>query len=85
MRITTKDGNVEAKFGFYGTPVSGEMLLAKGVEGELKHTWMYPIKEVLKLFKQGEAHILFSDKGAMVVERSSEHIDYRYIISAQTK
>ena len=85
FNVKTADGNLVFSFGDASTH-AGEFVFEAGVEGELKHTWSWPVAQVQSILNlDGDVTMSISDQGAMQISVDSGMVKYDYILPAQSK
>jgi|TARA_B100001094_G_scaffold249999_1_gene247426 hypothetical protein len=85
FNVTTKDGSLVFSFGDASTH-AGEFVFQHGVEGELQHTWSWPVAQVQSILGlDGDLTMSISDQGAMMISVDSGMAKYDYILPAQSK
>jgi hypothetical protein len=85
FQVKTEDGNLVFFFGDASTH-AGSFVFQHDVGGKLKHSWSWPINQVLSiLVLDGTATMRISDQGAMQITVDSGITEYNYILPAQSK
>tara|TARA_B110000503_G_scaffold112509_1_gene168731 strand:+ start:772 stop:1500 length:729 start_codon:yes stop_codon:yes gene_type:complete len=85
FNVNTRDGNLVFSFGDASTH-AGEFVFQHGVEGNLTHTWSWPVAQVQAILNlDGDATMSISDQGAMQISVDSGLVKYNYILPAQSK
>ena len=85
FNVKSADGNLVFSFGDASTH-AGEFVFEAGVEGELKHTWSWPVAQVQSILNlDGDVTMSISDQGAMQISVDSGMVKYDYILPAQSK
>jgi hypothetical protein len=85
FNVSTKNGNLVFSFGDASTH-AGEFDFQKGIDGELQHTWSWPVAQVQAILNlDGDATMSISDQGAMKISIDSGMAKYDYILPAQSK
>jgi len=85
FNVKTADGNLVFSFGDASTH-AGEFVFEAGIEGELKHTWSWPVAQVQAILNlDGDLTMSISDQGAMQISVDSGMVKYDYILPAQSK
>ena len=65
---------------------AGEFVFQNAVEGNLQHTWSWPVAQVQSILNlNGELTMSISDQGAMQISVDSGLAKYNYILPAQSK
>lgn len=65
---------------------AGKFVFQNAVEGEMKHTWSYPVAQVQSILNlDGDITMSLSDQGAMQISVDSGLATYNYILPAQSK
>ena len=85
FNVKTVDGNLVFSFGDASTH-AGEFVFQHGVDGNLQHTWSWPVAQVQAILNlDGDATMSISDQGAMKITVDSGMVKYDYILPAQSK
>lgn len=85
FNVSTVNGNLVFSFGDASTH-AGEFVFQHGVNGNLKHTWSWPVSHVQSILNlDGDITMSISDQGAMMISVDSGMIKYDYILPAQSK
>lgn len=85
FQTKTDNGNLKFIFGDHSTH-AGEFVFHPGVTGELKHSWTWPVKQVISILDlTGDKTVRISDAGATQITVNSGIAEYNYILPAQTK
>ncbi len=85
FNVTTTDGNLVFSFGDASTH-AGNFIFQHGVEGELSHTWSWPVAQVQAVLNlDGAITMSISNQGAMMISVDSGMAKYDYILPAQSK
>ena len=85
FNVTTTDSNLVFSFGDASTH-AGSFIFQHAVEGELSHTWSWPVAQVQAILNlDGKVTMKISDQGAMALSVDSGLGQYDYILPAQTK
>ena len=83
--VKTENNNLVFYFGDHSTH-AGSFDFAKGVQGELKHSWSWPVAQVQAILGlDGKLTMKISDQGAMQITVDSGLATYNYILPAQSK
>ena len=83
--VKTENNNLVFYFGDHSTH-AGSFDFAKGVQGELKHSWRWPVAQVQAILGlDGKLTMKISDQGAMQITVDSGLATYNYILPAQSK
>ena len=67
---------------------AGSFVFQNAVEGNLSHTWSWPVAQVLQILKLSDSAkvmLHFSNEGAMMISVDSGLGKYQYIIPAQAQ
>jgi len=65
---------------------AGSFVFETGVEGNLSHTWSWPVSQVQSILNlSGDVTMSISDQGAMMITVDSGMAKYDYILPAQSK
>jgi hypothetical protein len=85
FQVRTENGDLKFFFGDHSTH-AGNFVFQPGVTGQLKHTWAWPIIQVMSILSLvGDKTMRISDNGAMQITVDSGIAVYNYILPAQTK
>lgn len=85
FQVKTEGGDLKFYFGDHSTH-AGNFVFQSGVEGELKHTWSWPIKTVISILDlTGDKVFQISSDGAAQITVNSGIATYKYILPAQQK
>ena len=85
FNVSTVNGNLVFSFGDASTH-AGEFVFQHSVNGNLKHTWSWPVSHVQSILNlDGDIIMSISDQGAMMISVDSGMIKYDYILPAQSK
>ena len=85
FNVSTKNGNLTFSFGDASTH-AGEFDFEKDVNGNLQHTWSWPVAQVQSILGlDGDLTMSISDQGAMMISVDSGMVKYDYILPAQSK
>ena len=85
FNVTTTDGNLVFSFGDASTH-AGNFIFQHSVEGELSHTWSWPVAQVQAVLNlDGAITMSISNQGAMMISVDSGMAKYDYILPAQSK
>ena len=85
FNVKTVDSNLVFSFGDASTH-AGEFVFQTNVEGELKHSWAWPVAQVQSILNlDGDLTMSISDQGAMMISVDSGMAKYDYILPAQSK
>jgi hypothetical protein len=83
--VRVDQGNLKLGFGDHSTH-AGEFVFQAGVSGTLKHTWSWPVKQVISILDLvGDKVMQITDEGAMQITVDSGLAKYTYILPAQSK
>jgi hypothetical protein len=83
--VRVDQGNLKLGFGDHSTH-AGEFVFQAGVTGTLKHTWSWPVKQVISILDLvGDKVMRITDEGAMQITVDSGIAKYTYILPAQSK
>ena len=83
--VKTENNNLVFYFGDHSTH-AGSFDFAKGITGELKHSWSWPVAQVQSILGlDGKLTMKISDQGAMQITVDSGMATYNYILPAQSK
>jgi hypothetical protein len=65
---------------------AGSFIFQHAVEGELSHTWSWPVAQVQSILNlDGNITMSISNQGAMMITVDSGLVKYDYILPAQSK
>ena len=85
FNVTTTDGNLVFSFGDASTH-AGSFIFQHAVEGELSHTWSWPVAQVQSILNlDGNITMSISNQVAMMITVDSGLAKYDYILPAQSK
>jgi hypothetical protein len=85
FQVKVEDGNLVFFFGDASTH-AGSFVFQHDVGGKLKHTWAWPITQVISILGlDGTATMRITDQGAMQITVDSGIAEYNYILPAQSK
>jgi hypothetical protein len=85
FNIQKRNKDLVFSFGDVSTH-AGEFVFEHGVQGDLKHTWSWPVVQVQSILNlNGNITMSISDQGAMMITVDSGLIKYDYILPAQSK
>jgi hypothetical protein len=85
FNVATKNNNLVFSFGDASTH-AGEFVFQHSVEGNLQHTWSWPVAQVQAILNlDGDLTMSISDQGAMKIAVDSGMAKYDYILPAQSK
>jgi hypothetical protein len=85
FNVTTTDSNLVFSFGDASTH-AGSFIFQHAVEGELSHTWSWPVAQVQSILNlDGNITMSISNQGAMMITVDSGLVKYDYILPAQSK
>jgi hypothetical protein len=85
FQVKTEDDNLVFFFGDASTH-AGSFVFQHDVGGKLKHTWSWPINQVISILGlDGKTTMRISDQGAMQITVDSGITEYNYILPAQSK
>lgn len=85
FQVRTEGSNLRLSFGDHSTH-AGEFVFHAGVTGTLKHTWSWPVRQVISILDlTGDKIVRISDEGAMKITVDSGIAEYNYILPAQSK
>jgi hypothetical protein len=83
--VRVDQGNLKLGFGDHSTH-AGEFVFQAGVTGTLKHTWSWPVRQVISILDLvGDKVMCITDEGAMQITVDSGLAKYTYILPAQSK
>ena len=89
IKNSTLEGVIEYYLVFYfgdHSTHAGSFDFAKGIAGELKHSWSWPVAQVQSILGlDGKLTMKISDQGAMQITVDSGMATYNYILPAQSK
>ena len=87
--VKTRDGNLIVSIGEEeSTTHRASMVLAEGVDGELKGELLWPTSQFLQILKMGDGHdftVSITSKGAMLVNVITSQANYSYILPARRR
>ena len=85
FQVKVEDSNLVFFFGDASTH-AGSFVFQHDVGGKLKHTWAWPITQVISILGlDGTATMRITDQGAMQITVDSGIAEYNYILPAQSK
>lgn len=85
FQVTTNNADLVVSFGNAASH-AGSFIFQTGITGTLKHTWSWPVEQVMKILNlDGEKTIYISDGGAMRIDVDSGLAKYEYILPATSK
>jgi hypothetical protein len=85
FQVKTENKNLKFFFGDHSTH-SGNFVFQPDVTGTLKHTWAWPVSQVMSILSlTGDKTMQISDSGCMQITVDSGLAVYNYILPAQTK
>jgi hypothetical protein len=85
FQVKTVGQDLKFSFGDHSTH-AGEFVFHNGITGALKHSWSWPIKQVISILDlTGDKVMRISDEGAMQITVNSGIANYDYILPAQRK
>jgi hypothetical protein len=85
FQVKTENKNLKFFFGDHSTH-SGNFVFQPDVTGTLKHTWAWPVAQVMSILSlTGDKTMQISDGGCMQITVDSGLAVYNYILPAQTK
>ena len=85
FQVKTEDDSLVFFFGDASTH-AGSFVFQHDVGGKLKHTWSWPINQVISILGlDGKTTMRISDQGAMQITVDSGITEYNYILPAQSK
>jgi hypothetical protein len=85
FKVRTDKNNLHFGFGDHSTH-AGEFVFQPGVSGTLKHTWSWPVKQVIAILDLvGDKVMRITDEGAMQITVNSGVAVYNYYLPAQSK
>jgi len=85
FNVKTENGDLVFSFGDASTH-AGSFVFEAGVEGELQHTWAWPVAQTQSILSlDGDIKMSISDQGAMQITVDSGMAEYNYILPAQSK
>ena len=85
FKVRTDKGNLYFGFGDHSTH-AGEFVFQPGVTASLKHTWSWPVKQVIAILDLvGDKVMRITDEGAMQITVASGIAVYNYFVPAQSK
>ena len=83
--VKVEDKDLMFYFGDANTH-AGKFVFQNAIEGDLKHTWAYPVAQVQAILNlDGTITMSLSDQGAMQIAVDSGMATYNYILPAQSK
>lgn len=87
--VKTKDGNLVVAIGEEAAATHrASMVLVEGVAGELKGELLWPISQFLSIVKLADGNdytVGITSKGALQVEVTTDHANYRFIMPARRR
>jgi hypothetical protein len=85
FQVKTDKTDLKFSFGDHSTH-AGEFVFHAGITGALKHTWSWPVKQVISILDlTGDKNFRLSDEGAAQITVNSGVAEYNYILPAQRK
>ena len=85
FQVKTDKTDLKFSFGDHSTH-AGEFVFQSGINGNLKHTWSWPVKQVISILDlTGDKNFRLSDEGAAQITVNSGIAEYNYILPAQRK
>lgn len=85
FEVRTDKGNLCFGFGDHSTH-AGEFVFQPAVTGTLKHSWSWPVKQVIAILDLvGDKVMRITDEGAMQITVNSGIAVYNYFLPAQSK
>ena len=85
FKAKTDKGDLKFYFGDHSTH-AGEFVFQSGISGTLKHSWAWPVKQVIGIMDlTGDKVMKISDDGAAQITVNSGIAEYNYILPAQQK
>jgi len=85
FQVKTDKTDLKFSFGDHSTH-AGEFVFQSGITGSLKHTWSWPVKQVISILDlTGDKNFRLSDEGAAQITVNSGIAEYNYILPAQRK
>jgi hypothetical protein len=85
FQVKVENKNLKFLFGDHSTH-SGNFVFQPDVTGTLKHTWSWPVSQVMSILSlTGDKTMQISDSGCMQITVDSGMAVYNYILPAQTK
>jgi hypothetical protein len=85
FQVKIENKNLKFLFGDHSTH-SGNFVFQPNVTGTLKHTWSWPVSQVMSILSlTGDKTMQISDSGCMQITVDSGLAVYNYILPAQTK
>lgn len=85
FNVKSNGTNLVFSFGDANTH-AGEFIFQSNTEGELQHSWSYPVAQVQSILSlDGDITMKLSDQGAMQITVDSGLTEYNYILPAQSK
>lgn len=87
--VKTKDGNLVVSIGEEAAATHrASMVLVEGIAGELKGELLWPISQFLSIVKLADGNdysVGITSKGALQVDVTTEHANYRFIMPARRR
>jgi hypothetical protein len=85
FQVKTDKTDLKFFFGDHSTH-AGEFVFQSNITGSLKHTWAWPVKQVISILDlTGDKNFRLSDEGAAQITVNSGIAEYNYILPAQRK
>lgn len=85
FQAKTDKTDLKFLFGDHSTH-AGEFVFQSGISGVLKHSWAWPVKQVISILDlTGDKVMRISDDGAAQITVNSGIAEYNYIMPAQQK
>jgi hypothetical protein len=85
FQVKTDKTDLKFSFGDHSTH-AGEFVFHSDITGALKHTWSWPVKQVISILDlTGDKVMRISDEGAAQITVNSGIAEYNYILPAQRK
>jgi hypothetical protein len=85
FKVRTDKNNLYFGFGDHSTH-AGEFVFQPGISGTMKHTWSWPVKQVIAILDLvGDKVMRITDEGAMQITVDSGIAVYNYFLPAQSK
>lgn len=85
FKVRTDKNNLHFGFGDHSTH-AGEFVFQPAVTGTLKHTWSWPVRQVIAILDLvGDKVMRITDEGAMQITVDSGIAVYNYFLPAQSK
>lgn len=85
FNVKTEGNDLIVSFGDNSSH-AGKFTFMTNIKGTLKHTWSWPITEVIAILSlNGHISMKISDRGLMVISVSSGLAVYEYMLPAQSK